>query len=461
MDKLLVVLLNSQVHGQTDQGDADGSQGHDGGLGAGHEQLAHDDVQTAGDGQDGDQGVAGNLVLALSVGHLLTQHDDTVEGQGVEDPAGEHSQVGQQVELANQGVQSGQEADQDDGVGGNQVGIQLAQNIAEGQGLGVSQMEGNTGTGHQEAVGSADNGDDDADLDQGAAHGSEDSHGNSGSGGGDVHQLVSGDDPQVSHVDDEVDSHDDGNTADDSAGHILAGVLHLTGDGADVGPAFESEQNSQQGGTQNSTGTLALSDHGGEDGVLTGAQDEAEDHQQEQGDQLADGGNDLDAGSSLGTQGVGSHQQDDQCNGDGQLKLCAQVDAQLFADGNAVASQECGIEDDGLHPAGQEADLLTEGITEVSDHAAGLGDHDSHFCEGQSAQQGSDTAEDPGQHTHTGCAAGGAVDCVGLEENTGADNTADNDGHCCGNAKLLLHLSIIGHRKNLTFRKFVSIMRLL
>ena len=67
----------------------------------------------------------------------------------------------------------------------------------------------------------------------------------------------------------------------------------------------------------------------------------------------------------------------------------------LFTDGNAVACQECGVEDDGLHPAGQEADLLTEGIAQVSDHTAGLGDHDGHFCEGQSAQQRSDTAEDP------------------------------------------------------------------
>ena len=83
VEKLLGVLLNSQVHGQTDQGDADGSQGHDGSLGAGHEQLADDNVQTAGDGQDGDQGVTGNLVLALCVGHLLAQHDDTVANQSV------------------------------------------------------------------------------------------------------------------------------------------------------------------------------------------------------------------------------------------------------------------------------------------------------------------------------------------------------------------------------------------
>ena len=67
------MLAGKYVDRQTDKGHGYAAQGEQGGLGAAEEQLTYHNIQTADDGQYGDNGVKGNLVLAVKVRLLAAQ----------------------------------------------------------------------------------------------------------------------------------------------------------------------------------------------------------------------------------------------------------------------------------------------------------------------------------------------------------------------------------------------------
>ena len=375
-----IMLAGKYVDRQTDKGHGYAAQGEQGGLGAAEEQLTYHNIQTADDGQYGDNGVKGNLVLAVKVRLLAAQSHYAREGQSVEYPAGEYRQVGQHIKLLSDGIQAAKEADQYDGVGGNGVLVQLGKSAAEGDGLSFTKVVGNAGAGKQEAVCRTYNGNYDTNLYQRTADRPEYPHGNFGRGGLIVHQFIGGDDPQISHIDYEVNGHYDGHAANDSAGKVTAGVLHFAGDSANVGPAFKCEQNRYKrlaqycAGAQLRAGGGIVTDHGGEYGVSAFAEYEAEYHQQYQRDKLADGGNYLHAGSGLIAKGVDGNKNDYNGHAYGQRVLGTDIFGQLLTNTHAVTGKEGRVEYDYLHPTGKEADLIVVNFAKIGDHAAGLGD---------------------------------------------------------------------------------------
>ena len=108
-----MISLHKMIHGKPDEGDDDARDGHQERAGSREEELAHDDIQAARDGEDGHHGVARHAVGALPLGMRAAQRDQACEGERVEYPAREDAEVGEQVELPREGVKAGEDADEE------------------------------------------------------------------------------------------------------------------------------------------------------------------------------------------------------------------------------------------------------------------------------------------------------------------------------------------------------------
>lgn len=324
------------------------------------------------------------------------------------------------------------------------VAVELAQRAAHGQGVHFGKLVSNAGTGHQEAVGCADDGDDDADFDEQAARGPENLHGHGGSRGFKIHQLIRREYPKVCHVDHKIHSHDDRNAAHNGKRKVAAGALHFACNRAHVRPTFKREKDGEQSGAERGARIGGFGNHGGEDRMIAAAEEEAEHHQQHERDQLADCGNDLNAACGFGAQRIERNKQDDDshCNGKNIRRIAA---SELFSDGHAIAGEIGGVEDHRLHPACKKTELFVVNFPEICNHTPGFGDKYGDFSERERSENAGNAAENPREHAHPGCAPRGLVDRVWFEKYARTDHATDHDRHCGHHAKIFFKPMLFFH----------------
>src|SRR6266852_5507223 len=89
--------------------------------------------------------------------------------------------------------------------------------------------------------------------------------------------------------------------------------------------------------------------------------------------------------------------------------------------------ERAGAADNGMHPAKEEAINRSEAAAEIGVFAASFRNHGAQFGEGKCAEDGKNGADDP-RGKNDGDAAAFAGHFGGLQENSGANHGADNDG---------------------------------
>ena len=425
---------------QADKGEDDAAEADEGGGHAGEEELVGDDVDTADDGDEWDHWIEWAAVGAWEIWLGLTQAHDGHEGEGVEDPAGKHCEVGEHVELAADGVDGAEKCEYEQGEMWHLSAVELRKPAAAWQEVFSGEMIGDAAAREQEAVGGAEHGDHDADGNDLPADVAENGDGDCRCWNGDVHHLICWHDPEIGEVHDEVDGHDDGDAADDGERQIFARIFHFTGDGANGGPAFKCEEHGDEELTEDGAEAESVGEHWGEDWVFTAATYETEDHEHDEGNEFADGEENLRATTDGGTEDVQHEDDEDADDGDRHDHGVAEEERGLLAECNGEGGDHRWVEENGLHPACEKTDAFAKGFFKINDHAAGFWDHDGDFGKGHCGGDADEPGDDPGEHAEARCAACGGVDGLWLEKDAAADNAADDGGHCCGKAEVFLEL---------------------
>ena len=414
--------------------------------------------QRAQDGQNGQH-------ITLEASHILALQQSDVDGD-IDGVQGDDGQLGgvelEGAEAFHNGtaieVQQPQGADQQAEHGGVVGHVGGGVDVLEYLQLGAvalgSQIEHAAGNGHGQAVAGAPAGDDHEHEDGSAAHLTEDIlEGDLGTGLAAGHHDLGLHSAGQTHVIDHVHDGDDQGADQQSAGHILLGILQLGADGGSADPALKgegqrhdsAEQALGKGHLGNNIGEVELGHAVGQ------THDGAHNSHQQQGDQLDDGGSDGELTGQLGSQrvhGIGDdHEYTGQHHGAAAHHgvLPTHQHAEVTGGQPAQHGHQRGIVDDRHEPAHIVAVGLAAGrggVAHQTFHAlVALG----HGAEGAGADDHDDAHDNERQNTNGQVAAGLGQNGLGLEEHAGTDDGAHHQSDGYGQGIPFFHSNFLSH----------------
>lgn len=313
------------------------------------------------------------------------------------------------------------------------------------------QIEHAAGNSHGQAVAGAPAGDHNEHEDGSAAHLAKDVlEGDLGAGlTAGHHDLGLHRAGQADIVDHVHDGNDHG--ADQQrAGHVLLGILQLAADGGGADPALKGEGQGHDG-TEQALGEGHLGNDIGEVELGHAAgqtHDGADNGHQQQGDQLDDGGGDLELTGQLGSQsvhGVGNdHENTGQHHGAAadHRVVPAHEYAEVAGGQPAQHGHQGGVVDDGHEPTHIVAVPLAAGGTGVAHQALHALVTLCHDAEGAGADDHDNAHDDECQNTDRQITAGLCQNGLGLEEHAGTDDSAHHQRDGYGQGISFFHNSV-------------------